>query len=612
MDKINFNKALEFHQKNNLDKAIAEYKKILKLCEKDESINFYLGTAYLQKENYINAKKYLNIALSINKDNFHTLSNLGILYKNKGDFNKAISFFKKSINLNPKFEHNYNNIANCFIELNKFNDALENYNKAIALNSLPDFLFNKANLLEKKGDFINAIDILEGMHQKNILNLVGYRLFIKILNKLNNFQKINDLFKNILSNVDNNDSFLTLYIDNLLAIDEPNKALDFVQKLHDKYLKKFYEGLCYYKAGNLEKSLLIFNKIKGKKDDNNLMNNIGLIHKDNGDYETAEKIFSNILENDPTNPIANTNLGLIKIFNKEFSNGFYNYQHRNVFYDPIYFPVIKRLKRFFNTSSLKNKKFIVIPEQGIGDQVLFYKSLHFATKNMDFIVEDRLFKILKDNFEFINFFKKSNMPNIENYDGYTMLADFFGETLNEFEPYLKEKILKKNCDPNSNLNKYTFGISWKSFNKNIGINKSLRLESLINLIPNDFKSSIVNLQYGDIFNDISKVQKNSNTKITIPDIDFFNDIESLIDLILSCRYVITTSNITAHLAGSYGKETFLLCSRKRGRHWYWHNNKICMYYPNTHLYFIDFDDPESSSEFILLKEEISSTIRDNL
>lgn len=50
MDKINFNKALEFHQKNNLDKAIAEYKKILKLCEKDESINFYLGTAYLQKK----------------------------------------------------------------------------------------------------------------------------------------------------------------------------------------------------------------------------------------------------------------------------------------------------------------------------------------------------------------------------------------------------------------------------------------------------------------------------------------------------------------------------------------------------------------------------------
>ena len=50
MDKIKFNKALSFHQTNNLDKAISEYKKILKLCEKNESLYFYLGTAYLQKK----------------------------------------------------------------------------------------------------------------------------------------------------------------------------------------------------------------------------------------------------------------------------------------------------------------------------------------------------------------------------------------------------------------------------------------------------------------------------------------------------------------------------------------------------------------------------------
>jgi tetratricopeptide (TPR) repeat protein len=613
MDKIKFNKALSFHQTNNLDKAISEYKKILKLCEKNESLYFYLGTAYLQKKHYINAEKYLNMALSINKDNFHALSNLGILHKEKNDPKKAILFFNRSLNINPNFEHAYNNIGTCLYDLNEFDEALENYEKAINLNPNPEFYFNKAKALEKIGNKIEALEILDEMDSKKIINLNGYKLFIKILKDLNNFLKIDTLFNKIKNQIYQDDSLLYAYIDNLLAIDAPKTALEFVKKIKDTYTNQFYRGLCKYKLGNFEESLSYFNNIKNIKENNNVTNNIGLIYKALGDFPNAKKYFSHVLNKDKNNKQANTNLGLIELLNCNYLKGFRHYQSREVLYDPRYFLILKRLQRYFELSNIKNKKIIVIPEQGIGDQILFYQILHCnIPKNFDFIVEKRLLGILQSNFNNIKFYTKDLLPNLNNYNGFIMLADLFGEIINNNFPNFINSFFRKVISSNFRNKKYNVGISWKSFNKENGASKSLNLENIIALIPQKNQASIVNLQYGDILNDIIDIEKKLNTKLIIPNIDYYNDLDSLIDIILSCSLVITTSNITAHLAGSYGKKTFLLCPRKISRHWYWHDNRQCKYYKNTSIYFLDFNNIESSDDYQILAEDIKEFLKDDV
>ena len=608
MDKIKFNKALSFHQTNNLDKAIAEYKKILKLCDKDESLNFYLGTAYLQKKNYVNAEKYLNISLSINNDNFHALLNLGILHKEKNDPKKAILFFSRSLNINPNYEHAFNNIGTCHYDLNEFDEALNNYEKAININPLPEFYFNKARALEKIGNKIEAIEILDEMDSKKIINLAGYKLFIKILKDLNNFLKIDALFNKIKNQIFQDDSLLYAYIDNLLAIDDPKTALEFVKKIKDTYTNQFYKGLCEYKLGNFEESLSHFNNIKNIKENNNVTNNLGLIYKALGDFPNAIKYFSHVLSKDKNNKQANVNLGLIELLKCNYMKGFKHYQSREVFYDPKYFVILKNLQRFFEFSKIKNKKILVIPEQGIGDQILFYQVLHNIPKNLDFIVENRLLGILQSNFKNVKFYTKDLLPNINSYNGFIMLADLFGEIVNNNNPNFDNNFYKKIINSNFRNKKYSVGISWKSFNKEIGATKSLNLENIISLIPQKNQSSIANLQYGDISTDILNIEKKLKTKLIVPKIDYYNDLDSLIDIILSCSLVITTSNITAHLAGSYGKKTFLLCPQKL-RHWYWHDDRKCKYYKNTSIYFLDFMNIESSDDYQILAGDIKEFLK---
>jgi hypothetical protein len=129
-------------------------------------------------------------------------------------------------------------------------------------------------------------------------------------------------------------------------------------------------------------------------------------------------------------------------------------------------------------------------------------------------------------------------------------------------------------------------LSWKSANPNFGAWKSLNLKSLYPLLlgcPIDY----VSLQYGagsDELNDLKKVV--GPRMKTLPGLDLFSDIESLLALVEACDVVVTSSNITAHLAGSIGKPTAVLVPFSKGRLWYWHvGDAMSLWYPTVKLFF---------------------------
>jgi len=87
-------------------------------------------------------------------------------------------------------------------------------------------------------------------------------------------------------------------------------------------------------------------------------------------------------------------------------------------------------------------------------------------------------------------------------------------------------------------------------------------------IPN---IKFVSLQYGECERELDKIKEEYGIQIhRLLDIDLYQDIESLCSLIDVCDFVITSSNVTVHLAGSLGKKTFLLAPRGEGRLFYWH------------------------------------------
>ena len=99
--------------------------------------------------------------------------------------------------------------------------------------------------------------------------------------------------------------------------------------------------------------------------------------------------------------------------------------------------------------------------------------------------------------------------------------------------------------------------------------KSLSLEDFENI----FKikgSTIFNLQYGDVKEDLKNFTKKQNYKIiTLETLDLFNNFSGLANLLKNLDLFVTVSNSTAHLAGALGVKTILIKPANHASFHYW-------------------------------------------
>ena len=148
------------------------------------------------------------------------------------------------------------------------------------------------------------------------------------------------------------------------------------------------------------------------------------------------------------------------------------------------------------------------------------------------------------------------------------------------DPVVKKK-LQKDIKPK---NKFLCGISWISKTDEIGVNKSITLETLKPVLKIE-NIEFIDLQYSETSIEREKFYNDNNIKIKKnEDIDNFNDLNSLSSLVDVCDFIITISNTTAHMAGSLGKKTFLLLPKGKGRLWYWMSNKgRSVWYPTIEI-----------------------------
>jgi hypothetical protein len=118
----------------------------------------------------------------------------------------------------------------------------------------------------------------------------------------------------------------------------------------------------------------------------------------------------------------------------------------------------------------------------------------------------------------------------------------------------------------------------------MGGDKSVLLSDLNEIFQID-GYEFINLQYGDTQQEIKDFENNYGSKLTnIDGIDLFENIDGLLSIIQTCDLIVTTSNVTAHLAGALGKTTFLLAPYSTGRLWYWHEETISSWYPSISLF----------------------------
>ena len=94
---------------------------------------------------------------------------------------------------------------------------------------------------------------------------------------------------------------------------------------------------------------------------------------------------------------------------------------------------------------------------------------------------------------------------------------------------------------------------------------------------------MVNLQYGNVDDEINNFVKETNIPIRKIKYDLTKDLDALTSLIDLCDLVVSTDSVTVKLSGAINKETWLLIPNV-STFYYQLNSTNCLWFPSIKLY----------------------------
>ena len=542
-------KIIQFHEKG---KYLESKPLILEILRNDNNnVNFLklLSFTELQIGNTNESIKVINKAISINKDIAEFYLIRGFSHMKNLDYEIALKDFEKSIHLNSKLKDAYLNIGVIYSEIKKFDQSINYLSKVIDLDP------------NDKRAYINLAQIRSEMND--------YETALEEINKS--------------------------------IIKDPNNL--------NSYLLR---GNFYKELKMFDSSLADFEKV----------------------ITESEKINNRQLYHD-----ALYNKSLLKLLLGDFNEGWKLYEHRFHIHVHKEFEKFKKEKIFSkipkknipfpqNITDLKNSNLLIISEQGIGEHIIFLPLISEASKlakSITVLIDARLIPLCERSFKNIIFLpigdknipvdsinKKVSLLKQTNFDfqiSVASLSKFFRKNLNDFKNtpnkfFIVNEKLKNDLKDQLSLksNKNIIGISWKSFNSSLRHFKNIDLKQL-GLIFKDLDITLINLQYGDVDDEINKFI--NDTKIPIINIKSFiikEDLDSLLSLIDLCDLVISTDNITIRLSGSINKDTWVMLPSVP-QFFYLLDRPDCLWHPSLKFYR---QEKRGSWSSILLK------IRDDL
>ena len=343
-------------------------------------------------------------------------------------------------------------------------------------------------------------------------------------------------------------------------------------------LKKFLDSKqCYEKAIKLNPNYA------------EAYNNLGITLRELENLDDSEKALRKSIEIDQNYSDAYINLSKTLYLKKNFKSAFELSEWR---WEKDYLIGKKIVSSRPIWNGQRNSKILVWKEQGIGDEIMLFSmlaELRLVSKKIIVYCDKRLIPLLSRSFS-KDIIYHSNIKNISEDDYDTQISvgsllQFFRTDLNSFKisakGYLKsdeektkkiKKKLKKNCDYK------IIGISWKTYsNLRMASYRNILLKDLVDIF-NKKNVKLINLQYGEVSNEINFVKKQMGIEILdLKEIDKKNDLDSLASLISACDLVISIDNLTVHLAGSLGISTKLLLPYNMDTRWGLERNKSFLY-----------------------------------
>ena len=133
-----------FYQENNALKASQIYQELATMFPKDKRIQWYLGVAYDNLQEYDKEIAALERALTIDKSYSPAYQNLGYVYRWRNQYDKAEANLKEYLRLNPKEANAHDNLGDLYQKMGRFEESVKHYSEAARMD--PAFAFSQAKI----------------------------------------------------------------------------------------------------------------------------------------------------------------------------------------------------------------------------------------------------------------------------------------------------------------------------------------------------------------------------------------------------------------------------------------------------------------------------------
>jgi len=321
--------------------------------------------------------------------------------------------------------------------------------------------------------------------------------------------------------------------------------------------------------------------------------NLALAYKNVGKLEKSLNIYRGLIYDGSWSLLAKFNYGTTLITTGEFREGWTSYEYRWKVY-----PGKKVTWPFQDTPIWKGEKgnhVALWREQGVGDDIIFM-SLVPEVKEMcgtlSVYVDPRLHSLCRRAMPEINFVKDLDELKEVESDYHLPLGSVPGLIRNDIRDFDRTVRGYLEADPNRveairnelklDGKKTVIGISWSSHSstyktKGIELRAMERIFSGLDVV-------LVNLQYGDVEDEIRAFRKETGIEVLqCASVDNREDLDGLAALIEVCDLVVSTSNVTVHLAGALAKETWVLLHYVTLYYWLLERTDS-IWYPSVTLY----------------------------
>jgi ADP-heptose:LPS heptosyltransferase len=296
---------------------------------------------------------------------------------------------------------------------------------------------------------------------------------------------------------------------------------------------------------------------------------------------------------DPNNNSSKFNLSCCYFANLDFENAFKFYEYRKEKTLPG-----ERLKQVNATikssewkgENLDNKIILILAEQGIGDNIQFFRYLYWINEkyNVDilFFTDEKISHLFKSTpFKII-----TNLNDIGHIDYHKLLLslpEIYYKEKNNFHKrisYIKPNndLVVKWKSKLKNNNKPIVALNWQG-DKNFAFDSTRSISlSFFNEILKINRFSFISLQKGYGVEQIKINNFNQILTDLSSEIDNNKAFEDTIAILMNVDFFITSDTALCHLACTWGVKTYLLLENNPDWRWYIENEYKC-FYPNLNI-----------------------------